>query len=328
MPRPAICTSRRCSPRRRGGCCGTTASAAWRPSSPATGSTSAGSRSTTRRSRAVPDLHERAAAGDVRGADPLLHGHRSARIGSVLDFLYGDHTFVNAGPGQALRHAASRRRGRLGRASTTRAKYGRGGLLPMAVFLTKNAPGLRTSPVKRGYWVVRRLLGEHIPAPPPNVPELPTDEAKLGDLTLPQTLAQHRENKSCAGCHASSTRSAWSSKATARSARRAITDLGGRPVETTATFPDGSDGSRPRRAARVTCAHERQDEFVDNLCRKLLAYALGRSLLLSDEPLLDDMQQGSGGRRLPLRQPGRDDRHQPAVPEQTRDAQLREGTAR
>ena len=56
-------------------------------------------------------------------------------------------------------------------------RYGRGGLLPMAVFLTKNAPGLRTSPVKRGYWVVRRLLGERIPPPPPAVPELPKDEA-------------------------------------------------------------------------------------------------------------------------------------------------------
>ena len=58
--------------------------------------------------------------------------------------------------------------------------YERGGLLPMAVFLTQNAPGLRTSPVKRGYWVVRRVLGEVIPPPPPTVPELPKDEAKLG----------------------------------------------------------------------------------------------------------------------------------------------------
>jgi hypothetical protein len=80
-------------------------------------------------------------------------------------------------------------------------RYGRGGLLPMAVFLTKNAPGLRTSPVKRGYWVVRRLLGEQIPPPPPTVPELPKDEANLGELTLPQLLARHRDDKSCAGCH-------------------------------------------------------------------------------------------------------------------------------
>src|SRR5262249_56443670 len=79
--------------------------------------------------------------------------------------------------------------------------YGRGGLLPMSVFLTQNAPGLRTSPVKRGYWVVRRVLGEVIPPPPPNVPELPSDESKLGELTLRQTLAMHREHANCAACH-------------------------------------------------------------------------------------------------------------------------------
>lgn len=120
---------------------------------------------------------------------------------SVHDFLTADDTFVNpilakhygveipaVGPDEWVRVDQAR-------------AYGRGGLLPMAVFLTKNAPGLRTSPVKRGYWVVRRLLGEHIPAPPPEVPELPKDEAKLGDLTLPQLLAQHRDNKACAGCH-------------------------------------------------------------------------------------------------------------------------------
>ena len=45
-------------------------------------------------------------------------------------------------------------------------RYDRGGLLPMAAFLTKNAPGLRTSPVKRGNWVVKNILGERIPPPP------------------------------------------------------------------------------------------------------------------------------------------------------------------
>ncbi len=80
-------------------------------------------------------------------------------------------------------------------------KYQRGGILPMAAFLTKNAPGLRTSPVKRGFWVVSKLLGEYIPAPPPNVPAIPADETKLGDLTLRQTLAQHHANPACASCH-------------------------------------------------------------------------------------------------------------------------------
>ena len=52
--------------------------------------------------------------------------------------------------------------------------------------------------VKRGYWVVSKVLGERIPSPPPTVPELPKDEAKLGELTLPQVLARHRADKACA----------------------------------------------------------------------------------------------------------------------------------
>src|SRR6185295_4864791 len=78
--------------------------------------------------------------------------------------------------------------------------FGRGGVLAMSAFLTKNAPGLRTSPVKRGYWVVKRVLGENIPPPPAMVPELPRDEAKL-DLPLRDMLAKHREDASCAACH-------------------------------------------------------------------------------------------------------------------------------
>lgn len=62
--------------------------------------------------------------------------------------------------------------------------FERGGLVSMGVFLTQNSPGLRTSPVKRGYWVVRKLLGEKIPPPAPNVPELPSSEHQLGDLTI------------------------------------------------------------------------------------------------------------------------------------------------
>src|SRR5262249_29489468 len=110
--------------------------------------------------------------------------------GSVLDFLYARHTFVN---GALAEHYELPDMG-LGRDAWMRlddaADCGGGGLLPMAVFVTQTAPGLRTSPVRRGYWVVRRILGERIPAPPPNVPELPADESKL-ELPLRETLARH-----------------------------------------------------------------------------------------------------------------------------------------
>src|SRR6185437_4576736 len=103
---------------------------------------------------------------------------------SILDLVYGNDTFVNRPLAQhyGMPKPAKESDGWVHVADARR--YGRGGVLPMAVFLTKNAPGLRTSPVKRGYWVVRRLLGETIPPPPPTVPELPKDEAKLGELTL------------------------------------------------------------------------------------------------------------------------------------------------
>src|ERR1700710_2831580 len=120
---------------------------------------------------------------------------------SVQDFLYGNHTFVN--PVLAKHYGMPAMKGdanawvRVDDAG----RYGRGGLLPMSVFLTQNSPGLRTSPVKRGYWVVRRVLGETIPPPPPNVPELPQDEAKA-DRPLREMLAKHRENPVCASCHA------------------------------------------------------------------------------------------------------------------------------
>jgi hypothetical protein len=61
--------------------------------------------------------------------------------------------------------------------------YQRGGLLPWRRFLTQNAPGLRTSPVKRGYWVARRVLGEVIPPPPPVVPSCRATKRKM-DLPL------------------------------------------------------------------------------------------------------------------------------------------------
>jgi uncharacterized protein DUF1585 len=66
-------------------------------------------------------------------------------------------------------------------------------------------------------------------------------------------------------------------------------DLAGRPVQTGATFPDGTSGSGLD-GMRAFMRARGQREFVDNLCRQLLVYALGRSLLLSDEPLLADLR--------------------------------------
>ena len=168
-------------------------------------------------------------------------------------------------------------------------RYGRGGLLPMAVFLTRNAPGLRTSPVKRGYWVVRRLLGENIPAPPANVPELPDDESKLGDLTLRETLARHRADKSCAGCHERFDSIGLTFEGFGPIGEARDRDLGGHLVDVRATFPGGVEGVGVEGLRRYVITR-RRPEFVENLCRKLLAYAVGRSLIPSDDATIDAMR--------------------------------------
>ena len=159
----------------------------------------------------------------------------------------------------------------------------------MGVFLTKNAPGLRTSPVKRGYWMVRRLLGERIPPPPPDVPELPKDEAALGELTLPQLLARHREHKACAGCHQRFDSIGLAFEGFGPIGERRATDLGGKPIINRGEFPDGAE--RIGTAGLRDYLHERREaDFVDNLCRKLLSYGLGRSLLPADELLVENMK--------------------------------------
>jgi Protein of unknown function (DUF1585)/Protein of unknown function (DUF1588) len=133
------------------------------------------------------------------------------------------------------------------------------------------------------------LLGEHIPAPPPEVPELPKDEAKLGDLTLPQLLARHREHKACAGCHDRFDAIGLAFEGYGPVGERRNLDLGGHPVEAKATYPDGSEGTGLD-GLRQYLSQRRQDEFVENLCRKLFAYALGRTLVPSDKSTIATMR--------------------------------------
>ena len=168
--------------------------------------------------------------------------------------------------------------------------YGRGGLLPMAVFLTQNSPGLRTSPVKRGYWVVRRVLGEYIPPPPATVPALPSDESKMGNLTLRQALEEHRKNPACAGCHARFDSYGLVFEGYGPIGELRSKDLGGKTIDANAPFPGGTE--RMGVAGLQAFIHQqRQKDFLDTLGRKLLSYGLGRTLQPSDDPLLQQMQQ-------------------------------------
>ncbi len=228
------------------------------------------------------DLREAMFEEPVRFLSDMVRNDRS-----VLDILYGDYTFVN--PVLAKHYGMPEVMGgpdkwvRVDDAN----KYGRGGVLPMAAFLTQNAPGLRTSPVKRGHWVVQKVLGETIPPPPATVPELPQDEAKM-DLPLRDMLARHRANPACASCHARFDSLGLAFEGYGPVGEKRTKDLASHPVDAHAVFPGGSEGSGFEGVLAYIREH-RQNDFVDNLSRKLLAYALGRSLMLSDDPTVEQM---------------------------------------
>ncbi|MBN9589926.1 MAG: hypothetical protein BGN85_09020 [Alphaproteobacteria bacterium 64-11] len=211
-----------------------------------------------------------------------------ARDGSVLDLLYGDYTFVN--PPLARHYGMPAVAGgtdhwvKVDHAT----EYGRGGILPMAVFMTANSPGLRTSPVKRGNWVVQKVLGIRVPPPPPVVPELPSDESKT-DAPIREMLAQHHKNPFCASCHERFDSFGLVFEGYGPVGDKRAKDLAGRPIDASAVFPGGVEAVGVA-GLKNFIRSSRQDNFVDNLSRKLLAFALNRSLEMSDDELVEKMK--------------------------------------
>jgi hypothetical protein len=229
------------------------------------------------------ELREAMFQEPIRFIEGLIRNNRPA-----LDMLYGDYTFVN--PILAQHYGMPEVSGG---ADTWvhvdhAGRFQRGGLLPMAVFLTNTSPGLRTSPVKRGYWIVHRVLGETIPPPPAVVPELPSDESK-SDRPLREALEKHRSNPVCASCHARFDVFGLALEGYGPIGESRTRDLGGRPVDASATFPGGASGVGFTGVQAFIREH-RQKDFVDGLARKLVVYALNRSLQLSDEPLIERMK--------------------------------------
>jgi hypothetical protein len=212
---------------------------------------------------------------------------------SLFEFLESKTTIVNQRLREHYRMGGSVESVAVGEGRWFRMNQpnGRRGLLGMSAFLTINAAGQRTSPVQRGHWVVRRLLGEHIPPPPNTVPELPSSEKELGKLTLREALAVHREQESCARCHQRFDGIGLVFENFGPLGEHRTKDLGGRPVETTGDFPrgvgknDGIDG-----LLEYVNEHRRQD-LIRHFIREFVSYALGRELLVSDDELLQRVEK-------------------------------------
>jgi len=220
--------------------------------------------------------------------------------GSVLDILNADYTFLNEPLakhyGIPLRQA-SQPAGQPAsvdpRSGWRRVdgikQYGRGGILGQATTLAKQSGASRTSPILRGNWISEVLLGERLPRPPKGVPLLPEDEAATAGLTVRQLVERHTSDTKCAVCHRRIDPFGFSLEGFDAIGRRRDKDLGDRPIDTRVKTMDGAqfEGLDGLRTYLLTA---RRQAFLRQFCRKLLGYALGRSVQLSDEPLMALMQ--------------------------------------
>ena len=175
--------------------------------------------------------------------------------------------------------------------------FGRGGILGLATTLAKQSGASRTSPILRGNWVSEVLLGEKLPKPPPGVPVLPEDESSTGELSVRQLVERHSRDAKCITCHARIDPFGFSLEGYDAIGRKREKDLGNRPVEVDAKMADGTSFSGLD-GLRNYLLKDRREAVCRQFSRKLLGYALGRGVQLSDDPLLDDLTRkvSDGGR--------------------------------
>ena len=214
---------------------------------------------------------------------------------SLIEVLDSDHTFVNTrlakfyGIDGFKADKSDKAKGGWKRVAGMRAR-GRGGLLGLSATLAKPSGAARTSPILRGNWVSEVLLGEKLPRPPKQVPQLPSDESQTDGLTVRQLVARHTEVESCARCHKRIDPFGFALEGFDTIGRSRSKDLAGRDVDTRTKLPDG-ESIEGLGGLRNYLKTKRRDGFVVQFNRKLLGYALGRQTQLSDQPLLDEIHR-------------------------------------
>jgi hypothetical protein len=200
---------------------------------------------------------------------------------SVLEFLDSEYTFLNE---RLAKH--------YGVDGVTGPEFRRvllsgdrrGGLLGQASVLTVTSNPTRTSPVKRGKWILEQLLGTPPPPPPPDVPELKDDKDVVLRGSLRERMEQHRANPSCAACHSRMDPLGFGLEN--YDAIGAWRDQDGAfPIDTTGTLPTGQSFRGPKELKAILKGKEK--DFTGCLTEKLLTYALGRGLESSDDCTVD-----------------------------------------
>ncbi len=204
---------------------------------------------------------------------------------SLLELLSGDFTFLNS---RLARHyglpvppGAEENFVRVSLEGTVR-----GGLLTQGSILAVTSNPNRTSPVKRGKWILENLLGE---PPPPAVPEvMPLEQQELTG-TLRQQMEQHRTDPACASCHSLMDPLGFSLEHFDAVGRWRDRE-GDSPVDASAELPSGETFSGAGELRQILL-QQKQEKFVRCLTEKMMIYALGRGLRYEDQCAVNEILQ-------------------------------------
>ena len=208
---------------------------------------------------------------------------------SVLDLLQANHTFVNET--LAWRYGIDGVRGNhFRRVELEDSK--RWGLLGKGALLLASSYPNRTSPVLRGEYVMRNLIGVPPDPPPPEVETDLDNVAPEESLTVRERLAIHRENPTCNGCHGLMDPLGFAlENFDVDGTWRDVDRESGRPIDASGVLPDGSKIGGPKELRQALLA--RPEQFVQTFVEKLLAYSLGRSTEWYDMPAVREIVRRS-----------------------------------
>jgi hypothetical protein len=171
-------------------------------------------------------------------------------------------------------------------------RFNRGGALRLGAVLTTTSAPLRTSPVKRGDWVLRRILGTPTPPPPADAGTIPADDKTFNGLTVRERLAQHKRNATCANCHLRIDPLGFPLEGFDAVGRPRTTYADGKPVDDTGEFAD--DTTIVGAEGLLKYLQTRDKQVMTTISKKMLGYALGRTVRGSDRPLLETMSSAGG----------------------------------
>ncbi|MBL9129845.1 MAG: DUF1592 domain-containing protein, partial [Verrucomicrobiaceae bacterium] len=224
-----------------------------------------------------------------------LFNHILAENRPVIEFLSADYTFLN--DKLARYYGIDGVKGdKFQKVSLTGTP--RGGILTHGSILTLTSNPTRTSPVKRGKYLLENILGTPPPPAPGGVPPLDEKQARFGNLTLRQQFAEHRNNASCAGCHAFLDPMGFAFENYDAIGRWRAEEKK-QPIDASGSLVRGQT-FKDLAELRSILVRDMADQFAKNLAENLMTYALGRGLEYSDKPSVQAVlkQSAAGGHKF------------------------------